>query len=242
MNELLVGYARVSKEQQDLASQRNGLHALGVGDNRIYVGHGLTGTCQPRPPQTATSPGRRRAGDTLVVTNLDRLARSLPAAGDIDELTKRNVKLSLGGSIHDPTDPVGRLLFNVLAMVAEFEADLIRLRTRGRNESSQGGHHDVGERPLGFDRFRPHSVDGAVTTATADPCKKPRPQSGLLRQVPPALEAATDAMSAIPRAEARPRHQAVPQIRPLATIRRRMSLTAALVHRGSPGGLIERRG
>jgi DNA invertase Pin-like site-specific DNA recombinase len=46
-----------------------------------------------------------------------------------DELTKRNVKLSLGGSIHDPTDPVGRLLFNVLAMVAEF-SDLIRLRTR----------------------------------------------------------------------------------------------------------------
>jgi DNA invertase Pin-like site-specific DNA recombinase len=66
-----------------------------------------------------------------VVTKLDRLARSLPDARDIlDELTKRNVKLSLGGSIHDPTDPVGRLLFNVLAMVAEFEADLIRLRTR----------------------------------------------------------------------------------------------------------------
>ena len=34
------------------------------------------------------------------------------------------------GSIHDPTDPVGRLLFNVLAMVAEFESDLIRMRTR----------------------------------------------------------------------------------------------------------------
>ncbi|HEY6685863.1 MAG TPA: recombinase family protein [Propionibacteriaceae bacterium] len=48
----------------------------------------------------------------------------------LDELTNRNVKLSLGGSIHDPTDPVGRLLFNVLAMVAEFKADLIRLRTR----------------------------------------------------------------------------------------------------------------
>jgi DNA invertase Pin-like site-specific DNA recombinase len=63
-----------------------------------------------------------RAGDTLVVTKLDRLARSLPDARDIlDELTERNVKLSLGGSIHDPTDPVGRLLFNVLAMVAEFE-------------------------------------------------------------------------------------------------------------------------
>jgi DNA invertase Pin-like site-specific DNA recombinase len=48
----------------------------------------------------------------------------------IEDLTKRNVKLSIGGSIHDPTDPVGRLLVNVLAMVAEFESDLIRARTR----------------------------------------------------------------------------------------------------------------
>ena len=80
-----------------------------------------------------------RAGDTLVVTKLDRLARSLPDARDIlDELTKRNVKLSLGGSIHDPTDPVGRLLFNVLAMVAEFEADLIRTAHPGRHADRQG--------------------------------------------------------------------------------------------------------
>jgi hypothetical protein len=41
MDELLVGYARVSTEQQDLTAQRNGLHALGVGDDRIYVDHGL---------------------------------------------------------------------------------------------------------------------------------------------------------------------------------------------------------
>ncbi len=72
-----------------------------------------------------------RDGDTLVVTKLDRLARSLPDARAIlEELTARQVKLSLGGSVHDPNDPVGRLLFNVLAMVAEFESDLIRLRTR----------------------------------------------------------------------------------------------------------------
>ncbi|MET3176341.1 UNVERIFIED_ORG: DNA invertase Pin-like site-specific DNA recombinase [Arthrobacter sp. UYCu721] len=65
------------------------------------------------------------------MTKLDRLARSLRDAKDIvDELTRREVKLSIGGSVHDPTDPVGRLLFNVLAMVAEFEADLIRPRTR----------------------------------------------------------------------------------------------------------------
>jgi DNA invertase Pin-like site-specific DNA recombinase len=127
MNGLLVGYARVSTEQQDLTAQRNGLHALGVGDDRIYVDHGLTGTNRDRPGLRLAL-AACRAGDTLVVT---KLARSLPDARDIlDELTKRNVKLSLGGSIHDPTDPVGRLLFNVLAMVAEFESDLIRLRTQ----------------------------------------------------------------------------------------------------------------
>ena len=49
MNELLVGYARVSTEQQDLTSQRNGLHAVGVGDDRISVDYGLTGTNRDRP-------------------------------------------------------------------------------------------------------------------------------------------------------------------------------------------------
>jgi DNA invertase Pin-like site-specific DNA recombinase len=57
-----------------------------------------------------------RDGDTLVVTKLDRLAGSLPDARAIlEDLTHRHVRLSLGGSVHDPTDPVGRLLFNVLA-------------------------------------------------------------------------------------------------------------------------------
>ena len=127
---MLVGYARCSTDDQDLTAQREALEALGVDAERIYVDHGLTGTTRDRP-------GLREAlaacqsGDTLVVTKLDRLARSLPDARDIvDELTSRDVKLSLGGSMHDPSDPVGRLLFNVLAMVAEFESDLIRMRTR----------------------------------------------------------------------------------------------------------------
>ena len=64
----------------------------------------------------------------MAVTKLDRLARSLPDARAIaEELTSRQISLSLGGSVYDPTDAVGKLLFNVLAMVAEF--DLIRLRT-----------------------------------------------------------------------------------------------------------------
>ena len=49
-----------------------------------------------------------------MVTKLDRLARSLPDARAIaEDLTKRKVRLSLGGSVYDPTDPVGRRLFNV---------------------------------------------------------------------------------------------------------------------------------
>jgi DNA invertase Pin-like site-specific DNA recombinase len=127
---MLIGYARVSTAEQDLTAQRNGLRALGVDDENVYVDHGLSGTDRARPGLREALAASRR-GDTLVVTKLDRLARSVPDARDIsDELTKKGVALSLGGSVYDPADPIGRLLFNVLSMVAEFEADLIRARTR----------------------------------------------------------------------------------------------------------------
>jgi DNA invertase Pin-like site-specific DNA recombinase len=72
-----------------------------------------------------------RKGDTLVVPKLDRLARSVPDARAIgDSLAERGVKLQIGASVHDPNDPMGKLFFNILATFAEFEADLIRLRTR----------------------------------------------------------------------------------------------------------------
>lgn len=127
---MLIGYARVSTDAQDLTAQREGLEALGVAAERIYVDHGLTGTNRERPGLREAL-AACRTGDTLVVTKLDRLARSLPDARDIaDELARRGVKLSIGGNVYDPEDAIGRLLFNVLAMVAEFEADLIRARTR----------------------------------------------------------------------------------------------------------------
>ena len=128
MSALLVGYARCSTDQQDLTAQHDALLGLGVASDRIYVDHGLTGTNRERPGLREAL-AACRAGDTLVVTKLDRLARSLPDARAIaEELTHRQVSLSLGGSVYDPTDAVGRLMFNVLAMVAE--SDLIRLRTR----------------------------------------------------------------------------------------------------------------
>ena len=72
-----------------------------------------------------------REGDTLVVPKLDRLARSVPDARAIaDRLRERGVKLALGRALYDPGDPMGKMFFNILATFAEFEADLIRMRTR----------------------------------------------------------------------------------------------------------------
>ncbi|WP_213456817.1 recombinase family protein [Rhizomonospora bruguierae] len=130
MNGLKIGYARVSTDEQDLSAQLAALAELGVGTDRIYVDKGLTGTNRVRPGLREAL-AACRAGDQLVVTKLDRLARSVTDAHDIaTELTARQVKLNLGGSIHDPTDAMGKLLFTTLAMIAEFEADLTRLRTR----------------------------------------------------------------------------------------------------------------
>ena len=130
MKSLLIGYARCSTDSQDLTAQTQALKALGVPEDRIYVDHGLSGRNRERPGLSEAL-AACRCGDTLVVTKLDRLARSMRDAKDIaDELFAREIRLNLGGSIHDPTDPVGRLLFNVLAMVAEFEADLISARTK----------------------------------------------------------------------------------------------------------------
>lgn len=145
--DVLIGYARVSTDGQDLTAQRDGLAALGLEAGRVYVDHGLTGTNRARPGLREAL-AACRPGDTLVVTKLDRLARSLPDARAIaDELTAGQVKLSLGGSVHDPTDPVGRLLFNVLAMVAEFEADLARMRTREGMRVAQAKGRLRGKQP-----------------------------------------------------------------------------------------------
>lgn len=130
MTSARIGYARCSTDKQDLAAQRAALLALGVEPDRIYTDFGLTGTNRDRPG-LAQALAAVRAGDTLVVAKLDRLARSVPdARGIADALAARNVRLALGASVYDPADPMGKMFFNILATFAEFEADLIRLRTR----------------------------------------------------------------------------------------------------------------
>lgn len=127
---LLIGYARCSTDQQDLDAQRAQLAQLGVTDNRIYSDHGVSAVTKKRPGlQQALA--ACRAGDTLVVTKLDRLARSVVDARELLEgLADRGVSVSIGGTVHNPNDPMSRLLVTALSMVAEFERDLISQRTR----------------------------------------------------------------------------------------------------------------
>jgi len=126
----LIGYARCSTDKQGLAAQRAALLDLGVAEDRIYLDRGLTGTIRARPGLDQAR-AAVRAADTLVVPKLDRLARSVPDARAIgDSLVARNVRLQLGTKVYDPADALGKMFFNILATFAEFEVDLLRLRTR----------------------------------------------------------------------------------------------------------------
>lgn len=130
MPSTLIGYARCSTTAQDLQAQRSTLQALGVDPGRVYVDEGLSGAKRDRPGLNQALAALRE-GDTLVVPKLDRLARSLVDARVIaDQLADDGIALSLGGTVYDPCDPLGKMFFNIMATFAEFERELISQRTR----------------------------------------------------------------------------------------------------------------
>jgi DNA invertase Pin-like site-specific DNA recombinase len=125
-----IGYARCSTDKQDVVANRLILLDLGVPDDRIYLDGAYSGSHRLRPGLDQAL-AAVRPGDTLVVPKLDRLARSVPDARDIgDILAARAIRLQLGTTVYDPADPMGKMFFNILATFAEFEADLLRMRTR----------------------------------------------------------------------------------------------------------------
>jgi DNA invertase Pin-like site-specific DNA recombinase len=110
--------------------QRQQLAALGVSGERVYLDEGLTGTNRARPGLDQAL-AAVRSGDTFTVTKLDRLARSVPDALTIlGQLDERGVRFALGASVYDWNDPFSRMFLQILAVVAEFEANLGRQRTR----------------------------------------------------------------------------------------------------------------
>jgi DNA invertase Pin-like site-specific DNA recombinase len=125
-----VGYARCSTDQQDLTAQRTQLGALGIAGERVYTDEGLSGRTRARPGLERALAAVRE-GDTLTVTRLDRLGRSLLDLIEIlSGLAGRGVLFRLGASVYDWNDPMARMFLQILAVVAEFEGALIRQRTR----------------------------------------------------------------------------------------------------------------
>jgi DNA invertase Pin-like site-specific DNA recombinase len=131
---MLIGYMRVSKSDgtQTLDLQHDALLAAGVTPERIYTDR-ASGRKDDRPG-LATCLQALQPGDTLVVWKLDRLGRNLKhLISVVDDLQQRQIgfKVLAGAGVQiDTTTADGRLVFGIFAALAEFEAELIRERTR----------------------------------------------------------------------------------------------------------------
>lgn len=123
----LIGYARVSTIEQDLALQLDALHA--VGTTRIFEDRGVSGAKTDRPGLNAAL-SFLRDGDTLVVWKLDRLGRSMThLLQTVTDLEGRGIGFRSLTENVDTTTPTGRLVFHIFGALGQFERDLIRERT-----------------------------------------------------------------------------------------------------------------
>jgi DNA invertase Pin-like site-specific DNA recombinase len=126
---MLIGYARVSTQDQTPALQLDALKAAGC--ERIFV-EKASGAQRDRPElKAALDYVRENAGDVLGVWKLDRLARSLSQLIDpADQLEKRGIGFRSLTEAIDTTSAGGRLVFHVFGAMAEFERSIIRERTK----------------------------------------------------------------------------------------------------------------
>jgi DNA invertase Pin-like site-specific DNA recombinase len=134
----LLGYARVSTQDQNLAGQLDALKAAGT--TTIYR-EKISGARADRPQLTKLM-AVLKPGDVVVVTKLDRLGRSTRELLDlIDRIGKAGASFrSLGDPLWDTSSAQGRLLSTLLASIAEFERELIRERTGdGRKRAMAAG-------------------------------------------------------------------------------------------------------
>lgn len=123
-----IGVGRVSTLDQNLDAQHDALIAAGCDQRMIYVDK-MTGRTADRPGlQQALRAARK--GDVIVVTKLDRLGRSRKEIyRTVDEMEERGIDLSILNPPIDTSTLGGKIVFAVLAALAEGEADLIRERT-----------------------------------------------------------------------------------------------------------------
>ena len=137
---MIIGYARVSTDGQTLDSQIAALSAAGAG--RIY--RETASGAKAERKELARALKVITVGDTLLVTRLDRLARSTrDLLNIVDAIAKAGAGFrSLADAWADTTTPHGRLMLTVLGGLAEFERELIRARTgEGRKRARARGVH-----------------------------------------------------------------------------------------------------
>jgi len=140
---MIIGYARVSTDDQKLEAQLDALEAAGA--ERVYADK-ITGSARTRP-QLDLMIDQLRDGDVVTVTKYDRLARSLKDLLEIvEEIGARGAGFRSLAEDIDTTTSAGRLVFHVFASIAQFERERISERTReGLDAARKRGR--VGGRP-----------------------------------------------------------------------------------------------
>jgi len=141
----VIGYARVSTNGQDLTLQREALKAAGCA--KVYA-EKMSGARSERP-QLARLLKTLDVDDVVIVTRLDRLARStLDLLHTVDAITKAGAQFrSLADNWCDTTTPHGKLILTVLDGLAEFERSLIMARTQAGIERAKARGVSFGRKP-----------------------------------------------------------------------------------------------
>src|SRR5262245_53070127 len=158
---MIIGYARVSTDGQTLDVQQAALKSAGA--DRVYS-EKISGAVTDRK-QLAKAIGSLGPGDVLMVTRLDRLARSTrDLLNVLDAVAKAGAGFkSIADAWADTTTPHGRLMLTVLGGLAEFERELIRARTDEGRKRAQARGVRFGRKPK-LSRFQ---IDEAISRREA---------------------------------------------------------------------------
>lgn len=142
---MLIGYARVSTDAQNLYRQLDQLKSAGC--ERIYQ-EKITGTKKDRPELDKLL-DQVRDGDTIIISDLTRLSRSTKDLFHlVEQIEKKGANIkSLKESWMDTTSPQGKLMFTLFAGISQFERDLISQRTK-EGLSSARARGRKGGRPV----------------------------------------------------------------------------------------------
>ncbi|MCU7837272.1 MAG: recombinase family protein [gamma proteobacterium symbiont of Taylorina sp.] len=147
----IVGYARVSTDDQSLNLQIDSLIKAGCNKENIYTDK-VSGAKSERPGLNACIESLEE-GDTLLVWRLDRLGRSMPhLVSVVEELKSKSIGFrSICDGAIDTTTASGELIFNVFSSLAQFERRLIQERTKAGLEAARSRGKVGGRRAMKAD-------------------------------------------------------------------------------------------